>query len=84
MKINIQIDVSPEELRSFFGLPDVQSIQDEMLDTLRKQMHEGVEGLDPGKIMAPFLAPNLKTMEAAQRMLWQAFTGRGESPDEKD
>jgi len=84
MKINIQVDVTPEELRSFFGLPEVKSLQDEMLDGLRKQMREGVEGLDPSTLMAPFLAPNPKTMEAAQRMLWQAFMGPGESADKKD
>jgi len=84
MKINVQFDVTPEELRTFFGLPDVKSIQDEMLDRLRKQMSEGVEGLDPSKLMAPFLAPNLQSMEAAQRMLWQAFMHPGAGADKAD
>jgi len=31
MKITLDIDCTPEELRSFFGLPDVRPMQEEQL-----------------------------------------------------
>ena len=31
MKISIDVDITPEELRSFIGLPNVEKIQDEMI-----------------------------------------------------
>ena len=32
MKITIDVDITPEELRSFIGLPNVESLQQEMLN----------------------------------------------------
>ncbi len=32
MKIAIEIDITPEELRQTMGLPDVQGLQQQMLD----------------------------------------------------
>ena len=37
MKIKFDIEATPQELRSFFGLPDIESLQQEMLDRLREQ-----------------------------------------------
>ncbi|MDP6377610.1 MAG: DUF6489 family protein [Pseudomonadales bacterium] len=32
MKINIEIDLTPDELRRFMGMPDVQGIQKQFID----------------------------------------------------
>lgn len=72
MKIRINIDVSPEEARSFFGLPDVRTFQDELFDRMREQMHAGAEGFDPISLMQPFLAWNLQNLETMRK----AFSGR--------
>ena len=75
MKINVTMDVTPAELREFLGLPDVQGLQAEMLDTIREQMKAGVEGFDPLSLMRPFIAPNLQGMEAMQRAFWSGVSG---------
>ena len=31
MKITVDVDVTPEELRQFFGLPNIEGLQEEML-----------------------------------------------------
>ena len=74
MKIRIDFDVSPEELRTFFGLPDVKPLQEDMLEKVREGLSSGSAGLDAIGMMAPYLAPNLQAMEGFQRALWQAFT----------
>ncbi len=40
MKVNIEIDVTPEEARTFFGLPDVQGMQNRMM----QQFADRIEG----------------------------------------
>ena len=60
MNIKLDIDVSPKELREFFGLPDVQPLQDEMLEDIRDKMRAGAEGFDPISLMKPFLPQNLQ------------------------
>ena len=87
MKINITMETTPAEFREFLGLPEVQSLQAEMIEKIREQMQAGVEGFDPLTMMRPFIAPNLQSMEAMQRAFWDGVsavaTATG-SPKRKD
>ena len=40
MKITIDVDITPEELRSFIGLPNVEKLQQEMLSGAEKYLKE--------------------------------------------
>ncbi len=74
MKIRMEIETTPEELRTFFGLPDVQSLQQEMMDKIRDNMRAGMEGFDPAALMKPFLPAHLQSMEAFQKSFWDTIT----------
>ena len=43
MQIKIEIDVKPEELRRFLGLPDVSGLQDEIVAFLRDKVEAASE-----------------------------------------
>ena len=43
MKINIEIDLTPEELRRFMGLPDVQGWQQQMLESFTDNLTSSQE-----------------------------------------
>ena len=73
MRINIKVNVTPQELREFFGLPEVQPLQQEMLERLGERLRAGAEELDPATLMRPFLTPNVAAMESMQKAFWQAF-----------
>ncbi len=85
MKVNITLDCSPEELRQFFGFPDVQPLQQEMLEQLGEKMREGAGGMDMANMMKPFLAPNTQAMEAMQKAFMQGFgmAGAGKKPEQE-
>ncbi len=83
MKVNIKLDCSAEELRQFFGFPDVQPLQREMLDHVAEKMREGVGGLDMVSMMKPFLTPNPQAMEAMQKVFMQGFGLAGAGKKEK-
>ena len=38
MKINVEFDITPEELRRFMGLPDVQGIQQRMMEAFEENV----------------------------------------------
>ncbi len=38
MQIKIEIDVRPDELRRFLGLPDVAGLQDDVIDFVRQKI----------------------------------------------
>lgn len=69
MKVNVDIDMSPEELRRLLGLPDVEPLQREMLDKLRKSVIDGVDGYDPVKIMQPYLTGTLASWDFLQKIV---------------
>lgn len=76
MKITIDVDITPRELRTFFGLPDIKPLQDEMLDRIGDKMRKGAEGLDPMTLLKPLMPQGMQSMEAMQTAFWQAFTGK--------
>ncbi len=73
MKVKITLDCSADEMRQFFGFPDVQPLQHEMLEHLAEKMREGAGGLDMVNMMKPFLTPNPQAMDAMQKVFMQGF-----------
>lgn len=71
MQIKVEIDVKPEELRRFLGLPDVAGLQEDLLSFLRDKMDQASENLSPA---TDFVRDNLGTLKdtgaaAVQRLL---------------
>ncbi len=82
MKVRIDIEATPQELRSFFGLPDLEPLQNEMLDIIRRNMAAGIEGFDPTTLMKPFLPEQFQALTAFQKTLWQAMMGQVKKDEE--
>lgn len=79
--MKISIDMTPEEMRTLMGWPDVQGLQQEMLDKIREQMNAGAEGYDPLSLMQPFFAQSASSMESFQKMvsnMMSAYAKKGE------
>ncbi len=72
MKINIEIECTPEEARSFLGLPDVSEANSIYVDNIAKAM-QGVSNPDQLKQYASALAP----MGQAGLKLFQNFVESG-------
>lgn len=56
MKVNVEIDCTPEEARRFLGLPDVTKANDVYVDAVAKAM-KGVGSVDQLQDIAKQLAP---------------------------
>ena len=79
MKITIDIDCTPEEARTFFGLPDVRPLQDAMMTRLQAQMEDNFDKLNPEEtheILAN--VPGMENFGKFQQAMWQAATGSGD------
>lgn len=68
MKVHIEIDCTPEEVRTFMGLPDVGKANDIYVDMMSKAM-KGVSNTDQLQEYARQLAP----MGQAGFKLFQSF-----------
>ena len=55
MKVKIDIDCTPEEARTFFGLPDLGPLQQEMLKAMQERMKSAMGAMDPEVIMKAWM-----------------------------
>ncbi|HZT89064.1 MAG TPA: DUF6489 family protein [Stellaceae bacterium] len=77
MKIKLDLDCTPEELRSFFGLPDVRSMQEQLLREVQERMSAGLKSLDPETMLKMWLPAGLKGFEQLQEMFFRQAGGGG-------
>lgn len=69
MKITVDFDISAEEMRKLFGLPDVEAFQRQLMDDIRERMMAGVEGYDPIKLFQPYMTGTMASWDMFQKML---------------
>ncbi|MBV1928841.1 MAG: hypothetical protein KUG81_04950 [Gammaproteobacteria bacterium] len=86
MKINFDIDCTPEEARKFFGLPDVEPMQQAIMQEIQKKMMDNVSGLDAESMMKNWLPTSMKGFDQMQNMFWNSFNAdkSDKKTDKKD
>lgn len=85
MKITVDVDITPDELRKLFGLPDVEAFQAQMMDELRKRMLSGAEGYDPLRLFQPYVSGTMASWDFFQKMMAGAMqTPAKGDPDRAD
>lgn len=72
MKVNVEVECTPEEARRFLGLPDVSKANDVYVDSVTNAM-KGVTNVDQLQSMAKQLAP----MGEIGLKLFQNFVEQG-------
>ena len=72
MKINIELDMSPEEARRLMGLPDVSGLQAEMLEQMKARMHAAMDHSDPEAMLRAWMTVGAQGFEQFQKLLWDA------------
>jgi hypothetical protein len=77
MKIKLDIDCTAEEARRFLGLPELQPMQEAVLNELQQQMIANIRAMDAKAMLETWLAPTLKGFEQLQQMFAAHLTGAG-------
>ncbi len=82
MKATIKIDASPQEMRTLLGLPDIEALQQEIVEKLRDKTLAGIEANSPAELMKLLMpsADQFKSLESMQSSFWQAFAQGGKTP----
>ena len=78
MKINVDIDCTPQEARTFLGLPEVERMQEAVMKELQAKMLENIANLDPENMMKTWLPAGIQGFEQMQKMFWSQFN-KGEN-----
>ena len=70
MKVTINLDMTPEEARKLMGMPDVESLQKEIMDKMCDSLFENMEGMtDPEFFLNKVFPVGVQSMESFQNML---------------
>ena len=83
MKINVDVDLSPEELRRLFGLPDFTPTQELIVEALTRQVEKGLDGSLLPSMMRAVVEGGMQSFEAYQKLVTNLVSpARDSSPEE--
>ncbi|WP_119460546.1 DUF6489 family protein [Rhodospirillaceae bacterium SYSU D60014] len=87
MKIKIDIDCTPEEARTFLGLPDVGPLQEAVMKEMQERMTTTLRSMDPEALFKTWFpggfAGGFQGLEQLQKSLWRQFGTPGDKPGDK-
>jgi len=79
MKISIDVDITPEELRQFIGLPNVEKLQAEMLKRAQGYLKESTQAQ-----YKDIVSSAMQPMMAYQSWLQKMMTGSSKDEGDKN
>ena len=77
MKIKLDIDCTPDEVREFFGLPQIKPLQEELLKEVQERLSANIKAMDPEVMVKTWLPATLKGFEQLQEMFLSRMGGAG-------
>jgi len=82
MKVTIDVDLTPEEARKLMGLPDVEPLQQEMMELMREKMHENIREMsDPETFFKQIFPIGVQGVEQFQRMFTEFANSKERKAD---
>jgi Family of unknown function (DUF6489) len=73
VKINIDIDCTPDEARAFFGLPYVKPMQDAVMARMQQQMLDAAAAMSPDAVMKMWFQSIPQNPEQMREMFTRFF-----------
>jgi hypothetical protein len=76
VKITVDIDCTPEEARTFLGLPDLKPMQEELMREVQARMTANLKAMEPEEMMRLWLPVSMKSFEQMQEMFARMAGGK--------
>lgn len=84
MKIKVDIDCTPQEARSFFGLPDLTPVHDTVVQAMQERMQAALDGTDAEALLKAWMPMagqmGAQSLEALQKF-WTGAMGSAAGGD---
>lgn len=82
MKVTIDIDCTPEEARTFLGLPDVAPMQKAVMDKVQEEMLSKMSMLDAETMFKIWMPNSVEGLESLQKF-WAQMASQMTSGSKK-
>ena len=81
MKITMEMDCTPAELRQFMGLPDLKPMQDAVLAKMEGQMSDAVDRYSPDGLLKTWFTTMGQAPEQFAGVMQRLFQATGPKTD---
>lgn len=80
MKVNVSVEATAQEMREFLGLPNIQPLHDDVLQTLRESVQRGAITFDSfNQFFKPLLPSQFHSMDLVHKF-WDAVAKASSNP----
>ena len=70
MKVNFDIECTPEEARAFLGLPNIAPMQERIMKDMEDRIAENFNKLDPETLVKTWMPMSIQGWNDMQKMFW--------------
>ncbi|MCK5915205.1 MAG: hypothetical protein KAG92_03615 [Deltaproteobacteria bacterium] len=84
MKFTIEIDATPKDVRDSLGLPDIQAVQERIIEKIEGRVMDCVDTYDPTKLLTMFVPEGARLFDGLQKTLFDGVRAAGKSRRKKD
>lgn len=70
MKVEFEVECTPEEARKFLGLPDVVPMQDALMKQLQQRLSDNIKQLDPETLVKTWMPATIQSWTDMQKTFW--------------
>jgi hypothetical protein len=68
MKVNVEVNCTPEEARAFFGLPDLGPMQQRVMGEIEDRLRSSLNAMNPETIFKTWLPASMQGVEQVQQL----------------
>lgn len=72
MKVTMNVECTPEEARTFLGLPDVQPLNDFMMEQMRARIEQNIHQMQPEEILKNWSSFGVQAQDQFMKMMQSA------------
>jgi hypothetical protein len=84
MKIHVDIDCTPDEARTMFGLPDVKPMQSALMGEIENRLKKAMTVMEPDALFKMWLPASIAGFEQWQKFVWSRLTGSRDESEGKE
>jgi hypothetical protein len=75
MKVTVEVECTPIEARSFFGLPDVTGLNEHLVQEMQKRVDANLSMLQPEELLCNWMNFGGQAQETFMRLMTAAAGG---------
>jgi len=72
MKVNVEVECTPQEARSFLGLPDVEPLNSFIIDQMKERVAQNIHSMQPDEIMKNWSSYGMQAQDQFMKLMQSA------------